>query len=269
MKAAEIEAYAKETFHEDLSTVENILAQDELHFEPTLIPVVENDFLVQKTSDQHWMPLNSLTKTLSSQNESFKSPGEFFARRSARLEELEDPPLPNHLFTERDGSTPYFDRSSEESMQDSFEKYMNSQDLYRVLAEESAPQRTTSYQSNVQGSSSYSKSFRQPEFEFSIPKGREKQNEETSPPPTLEMTFDTEENETFERNKSADSDLLESYRLENETDSLTLSATIVGVRKYVHVYVGDGHPESSFTLIQQVYLVNYRIALHISPKKQN
>jgi hypothetical protein len=202
--------------HQNRASVEQVQIQDELHSGSSLISEAKNDSLTQKKPDQSWMlpPSNHSAETSSTESESFKSPGEFFARRSARLEELDK------------SSSSYFDSTDEEStIPDSFERYMNHQDLYHVLAEESAPL----------------EAMKQSDMEpTAIPSSyKEKQKKEISP-----TVLDTLDN--------INPDSVERYHLNQETDCLVLSPMTVGTQKYVYIYVGDSHIESPFTLIHQV-----------------
>jgi hypothetical protein len=229
---------AKETFHEDMSSVEKLLERDELQFEPSLVPEVENDFLIANGSDTPWVVPSKASKSPSTQSESFKSPGEFFARRSARLEELEKSPSPTTPQSNGASSNRAFDPTIEgrSSMQNSFEKYMNNRNFYDVLAEESA------LRSSIRTDS---KHLSKPD-----PGGVEwmtgPHDSRRDQPAVLRNRI--------EAHLDGDTDLgsLEKCVLGREDHVLVLPATIVGIQKLIHVFVANDSGQFSCTFLQQV-----------------
>ena len=232
---------AKELFHEDMSSVEKLLERDELQFEPSLVPEVENDFLVANGSDTPWVVPSKPSKSPSTQNESFKSPGEFFARRSARLEELGKSHSPTTPPSNGTSSNRTFDPTTggRSSRQNSFEKYMNNQNFYDVLAEESA------LRLSIQTDSK------------SLPKPG---------PDDVELIdshdYRQDSPTVFQKhaeahlNRDANLDSLEKCVLGKDDYFLVLPPTIVGIQKLIHVFVENDSDGFSCTLLQQVGLLD-------------
>lgn len=219
--------------------MEKILEHDEFRFEPSLTPEVDNDFLVTKDSEQPWELPKHSSKSPSTQNESFKSPGEFFARRSARLEELEKSPSSTQSTSNESHSNGDFNKSiGKISMQNSFEKYMSDQNFYQVLAEESVFRSPPADNAHFNNSSRRSN---KEEFKF------ENINEpEQNPSGTSNDYDDTSFLDDI------NSTNLEKCFLQKDNFHLVLPPIIVGTRKLIQVYIENSSNTSSFTLSQQV-----------------